>query len=106
MIVIVNYLKAGNFDGMMTLRVNDHEYKVKDIISPRKVHLNIFDLLGRKINTLKSQTEDAGWYAIIWDGRDYTGNPVATGMYIITITAQSIESDKTFIQSQKVVLMK
>jgi hypothetical protein len=35
---IGTHLKAGNFDGMMTLRVNDHEYKVKDIISPRIIN--------------------------------------------------------------------
>ena len=70
------------------------------------VQLTIFDLLGRKINTLKNNTEDAGWYSIKWDGTDENGKPLSSGMYIIKMSTQSLESQEIFTQSQKVVLMK
>ena len=53
---IGTHLKAGNFEGMMTLRVNGHS--------------------------------------------------LSSGMYIIHISAQSLESEEMFTQSQKVVLLK
>jgi thermitase len=70
------------------------------------VQLIIFDLLGRKINTLKNKTEDAGFYSIKWDGTDENGHSLSSGMYIIYISAQSLESEEMFTQSQKVVLLK
>lgn len=77
-----------------------------DLPEQSKVHLTIFDLLGRKINTLKRKTEDAGFYSIKWNGKDENGKPLSSGMYIINIFAQSLESEEIFTQSQKVVLMK
>mgnify|MGYP000445135440 CR=1 FL=1 len=77
-----------------------------DLSEQSQVQLTIFDLLGRKINTLKNQREDAGFYSIKWDGTDENGKPLSSGMYIINISALSMESDKTFTKSQKVVLLK
>jgi len=77
-----------------------------DLPEQSKVHLTIFDLLGRKINTLKRKTEDAGFYSIKWDGTNEHGKPLSSGMYIIYLSAQSLESEEMFTQSQKVVLMK
>ena len=77
-----------------------------DIPEQSQVQLIIFDLLGRKINTLKNKTEEAGWYSIKWDGTNKNGKPLSSGMYIIHITALSMESDDTFTKSQKVVLLK
>ncbi len=77
-----------------------------DLPEQSKVHLNIFDLLGRKINTLKNKTEEAGWYSIKWDGKDKNGHPFSSGMYIISLSAHSTESEEVFSKSQKVVLLK
>ena len=77
-----------------------------DLPEQSKVHLTIFDLLGRKINTLKNNTEDAGFYSIKWNGTDENGKPLSSGMYIVNISAQSLEREEMFTQSQKVVLMK
>lgn len=71
-----------------------------------QVQLTIFDLLGRKINTLINQTEYADYYSMKWDGTDESGQPLSSGVYIIHFSAQSIESKEIFTQSQKVVLLK
>ena len=77
-----------------------------DIPEQSIVQLTIFDLLGRKINTLKNKTEDAGFYSIKWNGTDENGNSLSSGMYIIHISAQSLESEEMFTQSHKVVFLK
>ncbi len=77
-----------------------------DLSEQSHVILTIFDLFGRKINTLKRKTEEAGYYSIKWDGTNKHGKPLSSGMYIINISALSMESDDTFTQSLKVVLLK
>ncbi len=50
---------------------------------PRDGHvdLGVYDLSGRKVRTLVSETRDQGDYSVTWDGRDDTGNQSASGMY-------------------------
>jgi photosystem II stability/assembly factor-like uncharacterized protein len=43
--------------------------------------LRIFDVLGREIATLVNAPIKAGNYTVIWDGRDSSGRPVASGIY-------------------------
>lgn len=51
------------------------------------VQLEIFDLLGRKVNTLLNERMSPGRYRIRWDGRNNFGKPVASGMYIYRLQA-------------------
>jgi hypothetical protein len=47
------------------------------------ISLRIYDNLGREIRTLISLTEyQAGPHAVVWDGKDNHGQPVASGQYI------------------------
>lgn len=49
---------------------------------PAKVHLEIFDPLGRRIRTLLEQEQAAGFHDVIWDARNDAGQPVASGVYL------------------------
>ena len=52
------------------------------------VSLVIYDITGRKVRTLVSESNiDAGFKRIVWNGRDDMGNSVATGMYIYRLQA-------------------
>ena len=64
------------------------------------VELAIYNTVGQKIVTLASGRESAGYQAVTWDGRDDSGNTVASGIYIYRLTAGS------FQQSAKMILMK
>lgn len=44
--------------------------------------LVIYDLMGRQVRTLVSSILDAGEHEIIWDGRDGSGDEVASGIYL------------------------
>jgi len=70
------------------------------------IQLVVYDLLGREIVTLKSGTTDAGWHSIQWGGYNNHGIKVPSGIYIYTLTAESLESDKTFVETKKMVLLK
>ena len=68
--------------------------------------LIIYNLLGREIKRLFSGLEQPGFKQITWNGTDQNGNPVPSGIFIYRLTAISRESEKTFTQSQKMILLK
>lgn len=64
------------------------------------VELIIYDLTGKKILTLVSNEQAAGYQSVIWDGCNDKGEPVSTGIYINKFQAG------TFAQTKKMVVMK
>ncbi|MCB0266181.1 MAG: T9SS type A sorting domain-containing protein, partial [Calditrichaeota bacterium] len=64
------------------------------------VKLVIYNTLGQQVRTLVSGSQNAGSYTVQWDGRNDTGQKVASGMYLYRITAGS------FVQTRKMMLMK
>ncbi|HET6566699.1 MAG TPA: FlgD immunoglobulin-like domain containing protein, partial [Rhodothermales bacterium] len=51
------------------------------------VHLQIFDLLGRRVRVLASGEQEPGVLTAHWDTRDDSGVPVASGVYFCRMTA-------------------
>jgi hypothetical protein len=64
------------------------------------VRLEIFNILGQKVNTLVNESLSAGNYITRWDGDDAGGQPVSTGIYFYRLTAGE------FVQSKKMLLLK
>jgi hypothetical protein len=64
------------------------------------VSLNIYNILGRKVRTLVSEDLSIGNKSIVWDGKDDSGNNVASGTYFYRIKT------KDFSESKKLVLLK
>ncbi len=58
-----------------------------DIPNKAVVQLEVYDLLGRKIEMLVNEEMDAGSYRAIWDGRDESGREVPSGVYFYRIKA-------------------
>jgi hypothetical protein len=54
---------------------------------PVETELIVYDLRGRKITTLLSESYLPGQYTVHWDGRDMEGRPVASGVYVYTLKA-------------------
>ena len=65
-----------------------------------KVELKIFNLLGEQIRNLVQEHKAAGEYQIYWDGRDESGQSVASGVYVYQIKAG------TYIHSKKMTLIR
>ncbi len=77
-----------------------------DLPEASYVSLVIFDILGREIRTLLDNREEAGFKSVVWDGKDNFGNGISTGIYIYVLKAWSLESDKTFQKTEKMVLLR
>jgi len=49
------------------------------------VKLRIYDLSGREVITLIQGPQKAGYYRMLWDGRNSGGTQVASGMYFVRL---------------------
>ncbi|HEU4437468.1 MAG TPA: T9SS type A sorting domain-containing protein, partial [candidate division Zixibacteria bacterium] len=65
-----------------------------------EVKLEVFDLLGRSVVTLKDGSMSAGTHTIIWDGRDRTGQTVSSGVYLYRFKAGD------FVETKKMLFLK
>jgi len=77
-----------------------------DLPEKSYVEMKIFNLLGEEIRTLAVGKESAGFKNMLWNGKDNRGNLVSSGMYIYNLSAKSLESDKKFHQTMKMVLLR
>jgi N-acetylmuramoyl-L-alanine amidase len=54
-----------------------------------QVSVSIFNIRGQRVRTLLHERQEAGLYAIAWDGLDNSGNSVASGIYFCHLQAGS-----------------
>lgn len=64
------------------------------------VKLEVFDVLGHKINTLFDGYQSAGTYQASWNGQNQSGQPAASGMYFYRLTT------KGAVETKKMTLLK
>jgi hypothetical protein len=69
---------------------------------PRRGHVTVevFNVLGQRVRTLVDRVESAGSHAVVWNGTDASGEPVATGLYLYRLQAGR------HIELKKMLLMK
>ena len=61
-----------------------------DVRATGDVELVIFDLAGQRIRTLVHGRQTAGRYSAHWDGRDYNGVDVASGVYLYRLRTEFV----------------
>ncbi|MBT3839381.1 MAG: T9SS type A sorting domain-containing protein [Candidatus Marinimicrobia bacterium] len=66
-----------------------------------EVSLNVYNLLGVKVATVHNGYAKPGTYDVKWNGKDMTGNKVASGVYIYELDAGAY-----FYQTKKMTLLK
>jgi hypothetical protein len=47
----------------------------------KHVQLEIFNIKGQKVKTLVNKIMEVGEYNVVWNGKDYSGRKVASGVY-------------------------
>ncbi|MCK5832481.1 T9SS type A sorting domain-containing protein [bacterium] len=69
---------------------------------PEKAHVKVevFNLLGKKVNTIVDSEKEAGYQRVIWNGRDAQGRDVPSGLYLYKVSAGD------FRQTRKMTLIK
>ncbi len=65
-----------------------------------EVEIEIFDILGRKVKSMDLGMQSAGYKTAAWDGKNDSGQEVASGIYFYRIKAGD------FVQSRKMTLLK
>jgi len=68
--------------------------------APEHVSLAVYDITGRKVRTLVSGPMSAGAHSVVWNGRDSTGNAVASGPYFSRLSINSR------VETRKMLLMR
>jgi len=56
-----------------------------NVALPGQVHVDIFDVLGRRVRQLVSSFAGAGAQSIYWDGQTDAGKSVGTGVYFYRV---------------------
>ena len=62
-----------------------------------KVKLKIYNTQGRLVRSLIDGIRDRGLYTMCWDGKDQSGNEVASGIYFYKLTAGDFTSVKKMV---------
>jgi hypothetical protein len=65
-----------------------------------KVTIQIYDVLGRQVRTLVNTDQHLGHYELRWDGKDYLGKDVSSGVYLYRLETNNI------LVAKKMVLMR
>lgn len=68
--------------------------------SDTRVDVRIYDLLGRRVRSLRSGVATGGHHRVVWHGRDDAGRQVGAGVYLVELRAGSHR------QVRKVMLLK
>jgi hypothetical protein len=53
------------------------------------VWLTVYNALGQQVRTLVQDYQLAGYYEVDWDGRDSSGHPVSSGLYLYRFTGKA-----------------
>ncbi|MDI6765961.1 MAG: T9SS type A sorting domain-containing protein [Bacteroidota bacterium] len=72
---------------------------------PGNITLKIFDLMGKEVKTLINEQKDLGEHDAVWDGRNNSGEVVATGIYFYRITVKMNDNIK-YHATSKMILIK
>jgi glucose/arabinose dehydrogenase len=63
-----------------------------------EVELHVYNLTGQRVATLVEGAREAGTYAVRWDGRNASGQPLASGVYLYRLrSGERVESRKLLL---------
>ena len=56
------------------------------VATPGRVILQVYNVIGQQVRTLLDVIRPAGQFVTTWDGRDHSGRPVSSGIYLYRLT--------------------
>jgi uncharacterized repeat protein (TIGR01451 family) len=70
---------------------------------PRKsaVKMEIIDILGQRVALLAEGSYEAGFYTVVWDGKNASGKQASSGVYFYRMLV-----DNQMLQTRKMILLK
>ena len=71
------------------------------------VTIIIRDILGREISRLGNKVYSPGLHSFGWDGKNYSGNNVPSGVYVYEVVATEVSTgNQLYRATDKMILMK
>ncbi|MFQ6676287.1 MAG: FlgD immunoglobulin-like domain containing protein, partial [Fidelibacterota bacterium] len=67
----------------------------------QRISVTVYNLLGQEVTILQNGPMGIGRHELVWDGRDKTGIPVASGVYVVRLATESGLS-----QARKLILLR
>jgi len=71
-----------------------------DLVEPGQTTLIVYNLLGQKITMLINRAMDSGHHSLEWNGLDFSGQPVASGVYFYELRSEK------YIARKKMLLLR
>jgi len=68
-----------------------------DLMQSENVQLLIFNVVGQKVATLYSGTLPSGTRSFKWNGKDFSGRSVSSGLYFYQLRTNSTVQTKSLI---------
>jgi hypothetical protein len=72
---------------------------------PAQATLAIYNTLGQKVRSWRSQRFEAGQHQVVWDGCDASGKPVPSGVYLLRLSGSMQDSHVALGQTKKIVVL-
>jgi hypothetical protein len=70
-----------------------------------RVTAEVYDILGRQVNTLLNEERPAGYHSLVWDGTNAAGRQLGSGTYFLRLNIRGA-AGKSFTDTRKMMLMK
>lgn len=67
------------------------------ILNEEKVHINIFDVTGRKVRSVNNGIVSRGLYKFAFDNTDDNGHTLSSGVYFVKFNSGSVNQTERFI---------
>lgn len=68
-----------------------------NIENPDFISLEIFNISGEKISTLRNEYMDAGNHSVVWDGKNGRNETLPTGVYFYRLSGTKLSENKKMI---------
>ncbi len=68
-----------------------------ELATPSHTYLDVIGLLGQRVRRLITEQRRAGRHHVLWDGLDDTGQPAATGVYLVRLRAGRQEETRRML---------
>jgi predicted outer membrane repeat protein len=65
------------------------------------IRIELYNIKGQRMISLVNQNQDAGYHSVEWNGKDLSGNPVSSGLYLYKLIV-----DNKSIDIKKCLLLK
>ncbi|RMF58512.1 MAG: T9SS C-terminal target domain-containing protein, partial [Calditrichaeota bacterium] len=70
------------------------------------VSVRVYNILGQEVARLLSEEREAGAHTVQWNGLDNHQQPVAGGIYFITLWRQSPQGKPQLVARQKISVIR